>query len=296
MRSASAAPIGAPVRISSIALPLPTRRGSRCVPPYPGSSAEIDLRLTDPRRVGGDAKRARHRQLAPAAQRVAVDRRDHRLAEILDEIEDVLPGERMLAAGRRRLDGELVDVGPGDERLVAGAGQDDDANGFVAASRSRMARPQLVERGRVERVENLRPVDRDDGDGAVALDQKVVKGHGGHELYPTPSPDFRDRRPPIQASAAIAAPTASATTSIASAWRGGTKYCGFHRSPRMRRRSPRWPHRADGHATAKSSDDRANEQDAEPGIEQRRARPCPRLRAAWALRRWMTTRRSTPRR
>ena len=37
--------------------------------------------------------------------------------------------------------------------------------------------PQLVERLGVERVQNLRPVDGDDGDGAVALEQEVVKGH-----------------------------------------------------------------------------------------------------------------------
>ena len=49
------------------------------------------------------------------------------LPRCLDEIEHVLPGERMLAAGDGRLHRELVDVGAGDERLLARAGQDDDA-------------------------------------------------------------------------------------------------------------------------------------------------------------------------
>ena len=50
---------------------------------------------------------------------------------------------------------------------------------------------QLVERLGVERVENLGPVDGDDRDGAVAVDEQVVKGHAGFELYHGPSDDGR---------------------------------------------------------------------------------------------------------
>ena len=57
-----------------------------------GDQAEIDFRLSELRGVGGEPQRAGHRQLAAAAERVAVDRGDDRLAEVLDEIEDVLPG------------------------------------------------------------------------------------------------------------------------------------------------------------------------------------------------------------
>ena len=54
-------------------------------------------------------------QPPPSAE--AVDRRDHRLAHVLDQVEDMLPALRVLLALRRRLRGELVDVGAGDERL-----------------------------------------------------------------------------------------------------------------------------------------------------------------------------------
>ena len=55
-----------------------------------GDDAEIDLRLAEARGVGGDPDRAGHRQLAAAAEREAVDRGNDRLAEVLDQIEDVL--------------------------------------------------------------------------------------------------------------------------------------------------------------------------------------------------------------
>ena len=66
-----------------------------------GNDAEVDLGLAELRRVGGDADRARHRQLAAAAERVAVDRGDDRLPHLLDQVEDVLPGDRVLACRRR---------------------------------------------------------------------------------------------------------------------------------------------------------------------------------------------------
>ena len=59
----------------------------------PGDEPEIDLGLAELRRVGGDAKRARHRELAAAAERVAVDRGNRRLAELLEEIEDLLAAQ-----------------------------------------------------------------------------------------------------------------------------------------------------------------------------------------------------------
>ena len=84
-----------------------------------GDDPEVDLGLPEPRRVGGDPERAGHRQLAAAAEREAVDRGDHRFAEVLDQVEDVLPRPRMFAAADRRLHRQLVDVGAGDERLLA---------------------------------------------------------------------------------------------------------------------------------------------------------------------------------
>ena len=90
----------------------------------------------------------------------------------------MLPCERELAGRDGRLGGQLVDVGTGDERLFARAGDDDCADCVVGLEIERDA-PQLVERVAIEGVENLRPVDGDDGDGAVAVQQKVVKDHRG---------------------------------------------------------------------------------------------------------------------
>src|SRR5215831_3874586 len=56
-----------------------------------GKQPQLDLGLAELRVLDGDTDGARHCRLATAAQRKAVDCRDHRLAEILDEIEHLLP-------------------------------------------------------------------------------------------------------------------------------------------------------------------------------------------------------------
>src|SRR5262245_33527485 len=56
-----------------------------------GEQSQLDLGLAELRALDRDADGARHCRLATAAQRKAVDCRDHRLAEILDEIEHLLP-------------------------------------------------------------------------------------------------------------------------------------------------------------------------------------------------------------
>ena len=87
-----------------------------------------DLGLAEFGGLDRDPERAGHGRLAAAAQRKAVDGCNHRLAEILDEIEHALPE----AAGLLGLEGrdvrELADVGAGNECLVAGARQDDAAH------------------------------------------------------------------------------------------------------------------------------------------------------------------------
>src|SRR5207244_6811847 len=139
----------------------------------------------------------RHRELAAAAEREAVDRRDHRLAEVLDHVEDVLAGERGLAAAGRRLHRELVDVRACDERLFARAGHDDRAHILVTLQIEHRA-AQLVNRLRVQRVEHLGPVDRDQADAvsrAVALEKKVVEGHDALARAGTDTSASRARAP-----------------------------------------------------------------------------------------------------
>src|SRR5204862_8253165 len=81
---------------------LADETGQPLRPRIAGNEAEIDFGLTEACGVGGDAQRTRHRELASTAQRESVDRRDDRLAEVFDQIEDVLAPERVLAAPRRR--------------------------------------------------------------------------------------------------------------------------------------------------------------------------------------------------
>src|SRR5262249_20839374 len=59
-----------------------------------GYQTEIDFWLADFRRIRGEPERARQGELTSTAQRVTIDRRDHRLAETGDGIEHVLPAKR----------------------------------------------------------------------------------------------------------------------------------------------------------------------------------------------------------
>ena len=115
---------------------------------------EIDLRLPEARRVGRDAKRARHGKLAAAAERESVDGGNDRLAELLDEIEDVLAAERTLPRGIGRVACDLVDIGAGHKGLVAATGHDDAADRFVVL-KVENGLPDFVEGRGVERVQAL---------------------------------------------------------------------------------------------------------------------------------------------
>src|SRR5207244_11599479 len=78
--------------------------------------SQFHFRLAELRVPSGDSNRASHRRFASAAKGKAVNRGDHGLAEIFDQIEDTLSKRTRLL----RLDGrdlrELVDVGARDER------------------------------------------------------------------------------------------------------------------------------------------------------------------------------------
>src|SRR4029077_14204734 len=110
--------------------------------------------------------RAGHRGLAAAAQGKTIDRRNHRLAEILDEIEDLLPETAGLFGLESREVCELADIGTSDEGLVAGACQDDAADRriltciFEGLAQVRPGR-------RVQRIEAPRGIDGDIGDAAL---------------------------------------------------------------------------------------------------------------------------------
>ena len=132
--NASLAPIGLPVAHISSALPTPATRGSRCVPPAPGSSPSLTSGVPSFADWIGDAIMAAERDLEPAAERGAVDRRDDRLGAILDRVDDHRQ-PRLL----RRL-AELGDVGAGEEGLAL-AGDDDGFDAVVGLPPRRSHRP-----------------------------------------------------------------------------------------------------------------------------------------------------------
>ncbi len=138
-----------------------------------GDDAELDLRLAELRRVGGEDEVAHHRQFAAAAQREAGDRRDHRLARA----RDVLPARDEVAEEDvgEGLVLHLLDVGAGGEGLLR-AGEHHGADrriGLEALERL----VEVVDQRAVQRVERLRPVETDEADAAVSLDENVGVGH-----------------------------------------------------------------------------------------------------------------------
>src|SRR5205823_9641647 len=78
--------------------------------------AELHLRLTELRCLGGDADVARHGELAPAAQGEAVYRRNRWFGRRLESTKDLLTTTGQPPSLERAETGQLGDVGAGDER------------------------------------------------------------------------------------------------------------------------------------------------------------------------------------
>ena len=76
-------------RIISSAFSGPTRRGSRAVPPAPGSRPSLISGRPEPCARRRDAEMAAERELEAAAQRRAVDRRDRRLRHFVERGDQV---------------------------------------------------------------------------------------------------------------------------------------------------------------------------------------------------------------
>ena len=176
MRYASAASIISPVIRSCIARPLPTSRGKTLRAAVPGKNAELALGLTEFRGIGREPDMTRHRELAPAAEREAVDRRNDRLGAGLESAEHILPSTCACLCENGSLIGELGDVGARDER-ASGAGENRTADRIVNANLvDRDA--QLGDRGIVERVELVGAIDRESGDAVRDLQREEFEGHG----------------------------------------------------------------------------------------------------------------------
>jgi hypothetical protein len=144
----------------------------------PGDDAQLDLGLTELGRVGGDHDVAHHRQLAATAQREAGHCGDHRLADRADGFP--VAGDQVAGVGRDEVVlGQHADVGAGGKGFVA-AGDHDRADAGVGVEASQRG-AQLVHQAVIQRVQRLRPVQRDQAGahGAVAADfgEDVFVGH-----------------------------------------------------------------------------------------------------------------------
>ena len=136
--------------------------------------AERDLGLAELRSVGGDDDVADHGELAAAAEAIAGHRRDDRLPRPGD------PRQRLAIVAVEGLDeGEalhLLDVGAGGEGLLR-AGDDHAADALVGVEGGdRIA--ELADQRRVEGVQRLRPVERDERHAPAGLGDDGFEGHG----------------------------------------------------------------------------------------------------------------------
>ena len=129
--------------------------------------------LTERRVVGGDGQVTQQVQDVPAADGEPVDRRDHRLGNVADHAVQRVhleqPALRRPVVARLH---PLLLVAAGAERLVARAGEADDAD-LVADPGPLERQHQLVDGARAEGVVALRPVDRDPGEALLDLVRHV---------------------------------------------------------------------------------------------------------------------------
>jgi hypothetical protein len=143
-----------------------------------GKESQCHLGLAELRLIRREPDGAGHRGLAPAAESKAVDGRDHRLAQVFDEIEDFLAEAARLLRLKRREMCELAYVCASDKRLVAGSCKDD-ASHFGVVSRGFERGPQILPGRRIECVEHLRTIERDIGNRALLPIKRILKTQWG---------------------------------------------------------------------------------------------------------------------
>jgi hypothetical protein len=133
------------------------------------ASGDAELRT-----AGGDAQVAHLRKQPPARERQPVDRGDDRLGDAHVVAEHWQPPDRQHAEVQFR---HLLEIGTGGERLLAGAGQDRDADRalFLDALESR---EQPFAHGRVDRVALRGAVEGDDDDAVALVFEQDCVAHG----------------------------------------------------------------------------------------------------------------------
>ena len=172
-RSASAASIMRPVRHISIAFDLPTKRVRRCVPPAPGMTPSLISGW--PNLAVSAAMMKSHiiasSQPPPSAKPATAAMIGLRQRVMRSQV----PMKSLDVGLHVGLGLHLLDVGAGGEGLLR-AGQHDAADGAVGLPAvERLV--QLGDQRGIERVQRLRPVERDEADPAARLDDDVLVGH-----------------------------------------------------------------------------------------------------------------------
>src|SRR5262249_9208209 len=142
--------------------------------------AEARVDAPDPRphlaeagRLRGDGEVTHDVEDVPAADRVAVHRRDDRLRDVTDRLMEILHVEADFRAGPDALVASLAAarlIAAGAEGPVAGPGQDYGADRAVGPRVAQRVR-QLVDRLGAEGVQYLRAVDREGRDALCLLVQ-----------------------------------------------------------------------------------------------------------------------------
>ncbi len=139
------------------------------------TQAELGGRHGEPRIVRADAQVATGGEPDAAADAIAADHGDGRLGKFVDAGKDLI-GRGVIGAGgflRRALAAEFGNIGAGDERLAARAGEDDDADVVVAGERIERGLGRLphIER---HRIVPRRIVEGDDADAAFLVREHLV--------------------------------------------------------------------------------------------------------------------------
>ena len=157
-------------------LGLADRAGQPLRAAHARRDAKLDLGLAEFGLVAGDDEIGHHRQLAAAAQREAVDRGDPGLAGLLHDLAGPGGEEIVEIEIRRLLLAHLLDVGARGEGLVARSGQYRAQLSLVGLI-GREGRDQVLKHLRIQGVERLRAVERDQRDLVMLFDGDGPVGH-----------------------------------------------------------------------------------------------------------------------
>src|SRR5262249_40589849 len=135
---------------------------------------QIDFRLAQSRRVGGDANITSQGEFQSATQAEAVNHSNNGLGKLLDRIKNSALLHH-ITLGQSRTPFEFADVRTGDKCFISGAGHDDDAGG--AALQLVESLQNFVAGRLVQRVSFVRSVYGEYSDYVKSFEQDVFISH-----------------------------------------------------------------------------------------------------------------------